>query len=127
VAINCALVWEGTKTYAETIAGPFGTVEMVAPCFWMARRRGHSDPIPYPGTPCPGQEPGQPRCKPCPPPSPYWDQPGNAHGATGGVHFHWYVWNQKPYPDCTCYPARMSGGSPPPGGTPWTPGGPPWP
>lgn len=96
--------------------------------WYESRSRGHSDPIPYPGTKNPGQcdkEPG--KCNPCPPDSPYWDQPGNAHGGTTGVHFHWYHWNQKPYPDCTCYPSRMSGGTPPTGGTPWTPGGQPWP
>lgn len=96
--------------------------------WYESRSRGHSDPIPYPGTMNPGQcdkEPG--KCKPCPPDSPYWDQPGNAHGGTTGVHYHWYHWNQKPYPDCTCYPSRMSGGSPPTGGSPWSPGGAPWP
>ncbi|MGB7133549.1 MAG: RHS repeat-associated core domain-containing protein [Candidatus Sulfotelmatobacter sp.] len=87
--------------------------------WYESRSRGNSDPIPYPGTTNPGhcdKEPGQ--CKPCPPDTPYWDQPGNAHGGTTGVHYHWYHWNQKPYPDCTCYPSRMSGGTPPPGGTP---------
>ena len=90
--------------------------------------RGHSDPIPYPGPVNPGpcdKQPGQ--CKPCPPDSPYWEQPGNAHGSTSGVHYHWYTWNQKPYPDCTCYPSRMSGGMPPTGGNPWSPKGQPWP
>jgi RHS repeat-associated protein len=93
-----------------------------------SRSRGNSDPIPWPGTKDPGhcdKDPG--KCNPCPPDSPYWEQPGNAHGATGGVHYHWYHWNQKPYPDCTCYPTRMDGGTPPSGGTPWSPGGPPWP
>lgn len=96
--------------------------------WYESRDRGHADPIPYPGTRNPGQcdkEPG--KCNPCPPDSPYWDQPGNAHGGTAGVHYHWYHWNQKPYPDCTCYPSRISGGTPPTGGTPWTPGGAPWP
>jgi RHS repeat-associated protein len=88
--------------------------------WYESRSRGHSDPIPYPATTNPGKcdkEPG--KCKPCPPDSPYWDQPGNAHGGTTGVHYHWYHWNQKPYPDCTCYPSRMSGGTPPSGGTPF--------
>jgi RHS repeat-associated protein len=96
--------------------------------WYESRSRGHSDPIPYPDTKNPGQcdkEPG--KCNPCPPDSQYWEQSGNAHGGTTGVHFHWYHWNQKPYPDCTCYPSRMSGGTPPTGGTPWTPGGQPWP
>jgi RHS repeat-associated protein len=96
--------------------------------WYESRSRGHSDPIPYPGTRNPGQCDKQPgKCNPCPPDSPYWDQPGNEHGATTGVHYHWYHWNQKPYPDCTCYPSRMSGGSPPTGGTPLSPGGDPWP
>jgi RHS repeat-associated protein len=34
-AVACALIWEGTKTYAETVAGPFGKVVMVAPCVWL--------------------------------------------------------------------------------------------
>jgi len=118
----------------ETIVIVGGAVVSVAATGYLiynwyeTRRRGNSDPIPYPSTSNPGQcdkEPG--KCKPCPPDSPYWDQPGNAHGGTTGVHYHWYVWNQKPYPDCTCYPSRMSGGSPPVGGTPWSPGGNPWP
>jgi RHS repeat-associated protein len=118
----------------ETVVIVGGAVVSVAATGYLvynwyeSRSRGRSDPIPYPGTKNPGQcdkEPG--KCKPCPPSSPYWDQPGNAHGGTTGVHYHWYVWNQKPYPDCTCYPARMSGGSPPTGGTPWSPGGAPWP
>lgn len=129
VAIACADLWIGSKTYAETVAGPFGTVEMVAPCLWMGKKpRGHSDPIPWPGNPCPGPNPNEPgKCNPCPPPSPYWSQPGNVHGGTGGFHFHWWAWGQKPYPDCTCYPKRMDGGDPPDGGTPYTPGGPAWP
>ena len=92
--------------------------------WYESRSRGHSDPIPWPGTKKPGRcdkEPG--KCNPCPPDSAYWDQPGNAHGGTTGVHFHWYHWNQRPYPDCTCFPQRMDGGTPPIGGTPWSPGG----
>jgi RHS repeat-associated protein len=118
----------------ETIVGVgVGVLALAATGYvlynWYENRgTGNVDPIPYPGTPNPGackKEPG--KCNPCPPDSPYWDQPGDAHGSTGGVHYHWWHWNQKPYPDCTCYPSRMDGGSPPPGGTPWIPGGPTWP
>jgi RHS repeat-associated protein len=124
-AVICADLWVGSRTYAYSVAGSYGTVDMVAPCTFMARRRrGNSDPIPWPGQVNPGPNPDEPgKCKPCPPPSPYWDQPGNYHGGTTGVHFHWYTWNQKPYPDCTCYPNREAEGTPPPGGTPWQPGG----
>jgi RHS repeat-associated protein len=131
VAIACADLWIGSRTYAYSVAGPYGTVEMVAPCLWVAKKpRGHSDPIPYPGTPNPGHDPNEPnKCVPCPAPSPFWEQQGapGAHGCASGIHFHWYVYNQKPYPDCTCMPARMDGCVPPIGSKPWTPGGPPWP
>ncbi len=70
-AIACALVWEGTKTYAETVAGPFGTVTMVAPCIWLGRKTAAPPappsplpfppfPFPIPGTP---PNPWPPRCK----------------------------------------------------------------
>jgi large repetitive protein len=78
-------------------------------------RRGSSDPIPYPGVSDPGREPcknGPGKCKPCPPDTPYWKQPGNMHGGTLGWHTHWYHWNQDPK-TCKCYPVRMSGGSQP--------------
>ena len=80
-------------------------------------RRGKSDPIPNPGSSNPGREPckdgeKQGRCKPCPPDTPYWKQPGNLHGGTLGWHTHWYHWNQNPK-TCECFPVRMSGGSQP--------------
>jgi RHS repeat-associated protein len=82
-----------------------------------ASTRGNSDPIPYPGISDPGREPCKPGqklgdCKACPPDTPYWKQPGNAHGGTAGWHTHWYTWNQDPK-TCKCYPKRMSGGSQP--------------
>jgi RHS repeat-associated protein len=95
--------------------------------WFESRSRGRSDPIPYPGTAEPGCDKDKGKCKPCPPDSPYWDQPGNKHGSTTGVHYHWYRWNQEPYPDCTCHPDRMGEPTPPTGGTPWSPGGPQWP
>ncbi|MEW6690280.1 MAG: RHS repeat-associated core domain-containing protein [Pseudomonadota bacterium] len=75
-------------------------------------RRGQGDPIsglgPYdPGTDDCG------RCKPCPPPW-WWEAPGNAHGSTGGKHYHWIQWDQTP--DCICHPTRRSGPTPPYGG-----------
>src|SRR5262249_19069869 len=47
--------------------------------------------------------PEQAECKPLPPDSPYWDHPA-MHGGTRGLHFRWWHFNQKPYPDCTCFP-----------------------
>jgi RHS repeat-associated protein len=98
--------------------------------YLQSRSRPHADPIPWPGVKDPGKcDDEQGKCKPCPPDSPYWDQQGKpgAHGSPTGLHYHWWHWNQKPYPDCTCVPARLDGAEPPPGGTPYTPGGPAWP
>ncbi len=131
VAIACADLWIGTKTHAEVAAGAYGDVTMVAPCLWMAKKaRGHSDPIPWPGNLSPGPSPHEPdKCEPCPPDSPYWVQvgPPGTHGCPSGIHYHWWHFNQKPYPDCSCYPSRMDGCLPPVGSLPWTPGGPTWP
>ena len=74
-----------------------------------SRARGKSDPVsglkPFnPGKDCDGQ------CKPCPPPQ-IWSAPGDAHGSTGGTHYHGIVWNQDPA-SCMCYPTRVSGPSP---------------
>ena len=71
--------------------------------------RGHSDPVtgqrPFdPGRDCDG------KCNKCPPPI-YWDAEGDAHGSTGGSHWHGIVWNQDPA-TCMCYPNRVSGSSP---------------
>jgi len=110
------------------VAVTVGVAAVLTYNYLQSRTRAKSDPIPWPGIKKPGQcddEPG--KCKPCPPSSPYWDQPGNAHGSTTGVHYHWYVYDQTPYPDCQCIPRRMDGPTPPTGGTPWSPGGPQWP
>ena len=89
--------------------------DAMASAITWSRSRGNSDPIPYPGTSNPGREPcdkGKGPCKPCPPDTPAWSQPGNQHGGTTGVHYHWYHWNQNPE-TCECFPVRMSGGTPP--------------
>jgi hypothetical protein len=46
-------------------------------------------------------------CNPCPP-NQLWSHPGNAHGSTGGVHYHGIIWNQNPK-TCECRPNRVSG------------------
>jgi RHS repeat-associated protein len=71
--------------------------------------RGGSDLVkgqkPFdPGRDCNG------KCNKCPPPI-YWDAPGDAHGSTGGSHWHGIVWNQDPQ-TCMCFPNRVSGSSP---------------
>jgi RHS repeat-associated protein len=122
------IVAPGVKVLGEAAGHTLCTVAVLTTMPWYFARRGHSDPIPWPGRLSPGPDPGKPgKCMPCPPDSPYWKDPGNKHGGTGGFHFHWYRWNQLPYPDCRCVPDRMGGGSPPSGGTPHAPGGPPWP
>lgn len=73
-----------------------------------SRSRGKGDPVggyqPFnPGKDCNG------KCKPCPPPD-IWQAPGDAHGSTGGSHWHGIVWDQTA--DCMCYPKRVSGPSP---------------
>jgi RHS repeat-associated protein len=70
--------------------------------------RGQSDPVsgetPYnPGRDCDGN------CKPCKP-NQFWEAPGDAHGSTGGSHWHGIIWNQDPS-TCMCYPKRVSGPS----------------
>jgi len=75
-AIACALIWEGTKAYAEVVAGPFGTVEQVSPCVVMGSRFPERPPLPWfypgqwplpipPGFPVPGtpKDPKPPKCK----------------------------------------------------------------
>lgn len=59
-----------------------------------------------PGKDCKG------KCKPCPSPPPAWQHPGDAHGSTGGSHWHWIEYNQNPS-TCECYPIRRSGPTPP--------------
>jgi RHS repeat-associated protein len=66
--------------------------------------RGQNDPVrgqrPFdPGRDCDG------KCNRCPPPI-YWDAPGDAHGSTGGSHWHGIIWNQDPE-TCMCYPFRV--------------------
>jgi RHS repeat-associated protein len=76
---------------------------------WLViQSRGGSDPVrnqkPFnPGRDCDG------KCNKCPPPI-YWDAEGDAHGSTGGSHWHGIVWNQDPA-TCMCYPNRVSGPS----------------
>jgi len=57
-----------------------------------------------PGRDCNGN------CKPCPP-NQVWSHPGDAHGSTGGIHYHGIVWNQNPK-TCECRPNRVSGKDP---------------
>jgi len=62
LTIACSLVWEGSKTHAETVAGPFGSVTMVFPCVWMGTKPVAPPvvlPIPIAGTPA---SPRPPRC-----------------------------------------------------------------
>ena len=76
------------------------------------RKRGKDskpDPIsglkPFnPGRDCDGN------CNPCPE-SETWEAPGDAHGSSGGSHYHGIVWNQDPS-TCMCYPRRVGGPSP---------------
>lgn len=61
--------------------------------------------VPFnPGKDCNGN------CNPCPP-NQIWAHPGDAHGSTGGVHYHGIVWNQN-LATCMCYPDRVSGPDP---------------
>jgi RHS repeat-associated protein len=73
------------------------------------RTRGNQDPVSYipfnPGRGCDGG------CKPCPKPE-KWSQPGNAHGSTDGIHWHWIEWNQNKS-TCICYPMRRDGANEP--------------
>src|SRR5262249_329295 len=64
---------------------------------------------PNPGVPArvnPGRGCGG-KCLPCPPiqVGP-WSAPGNSHGATNGMHWHWFEWNQNPK-TCECFLTRM--------------------
>ena len=56
VAVACLILWDATKFHAETQAGLNGSVEMVAPCIWMAKTATPPPPplplpVPTPGTP----------------------------------------------------------------------------
>ena len=108
----------------EAVAGPAVVVGGVAVYCYLSgtcqqisqtlqnmysRARGKSDPVSgltpvNPGRDCNG------KCKPCPPDK-VWQAPGDAHGSTGGVHWHGIVYNQDPE-TCMCYPTRVSGPSP---------------
>jgi len=72
--------------------------------------RGKSDPVSVPDADV-GRDPCG-KCRPCPQPPPPWRAPGDAHGSTGGEHWHWIEYHQDPQ-TCKCYAKRMSGGSPP--------------
>lgn len=86
---------------------------------YFSKRNKQSDPIARPADTTPGScKNGGGKCNPCPPDTGYWEQAGNAHGSTTGSHFHWYTWDQAPYPDCTCRPHRQSGPTAPPGVNP---------
>jgi RHS repeat-associated protein len=68
------------------------------------QRRGQSDPYTLPRV-NPGRDAAG-NCNPCPPDGPPWQDPGDAHGSTGGSHWHWIKYNQNPT-TCECYPTRM--------------------
>ena len=74
-----------------------------------SRSRGKSDPVSglkpvNPGRDCNG------KCNACPA-NQFWEAPGDAHGSTGGKHYHGIVWNQDPT-TCMCFPNRVSGPNP---------------
>jgi len=113
ITIACSLNSDASKLSAAlgwALAGGGGEIIQVGPCTWaFSSRKKQSDPVPYPPptNPGPGNQPNG--CGPCPPPIPAWCAPGNDHGSTSGFHFHWYVWDQIPAPDCRCIARRMSG------------------
>jgi RHS repeat-associated protein len=76
---------------------------------WMESRRGQGDPARppdvNPGRDCDG------KCNPCPPSPPGWSHEGDAHGSTGGRHYHRWVYNQDPA-TCICRAGRKSGPMP---------------
>jgi RHS repeat-associated protein len=113
IEISCMLNSDASKLSAYVALavqyGGNGEVFPVGPCTWsFAGRKKKGDPVPYPPpvNPGPGNQPNG--CGPCPPPIPAWCASGSAHGGIGS-HFHWYVWDQIPYPDCRCIARRMSG------------------
>jgi len=58
----------------------------------------------------PGRRECDGTCNPCPP-TVKWDADGDAHGSTGGRHWHGIQWDQNPQ-TCWCYPKRLSGPTP---------------
>ena len=72
---------------------------------YFARQRGKSDPVSDLPVVNPGRDCDD-NCKPCPPDI-IWSASGDAHGSTGGVHYHGIHYNQDP--DCNCHPKRVSG------------------
>jgi RHS repeat-associated protein len=112
-AVVCLYGWDTTRFNSTVDTGLYGGyTHQAGPCQWLwSRRKKQADPYPRPPDTTPGPAPGPPPpgCPPCPPLPPPWCAPGNAHGSINGVHYHWYVWDQAPYPDCTCRARRMSG------------------
>jgi RHS repeat-associated protein len=98
----------GTKANQDFANATTGAINGIKD--WMeSRSRGTRDPVsglkPFnPGKDCDG------KCNACPA-AETWDAPGDAHGSTGGKHYHGIVWNQDPT-TCMCYPNRVSGPSP---------------
>lgn len=74
-----------------------------------SRSRGKSDPARpadvNPGRDCDG------RCNPCPPDPIGWAHEGDAHGSTGGRHYHRWQYNQDPV-TCICRAGRRSSDMP---------------
>jgi RHS repeat-associated protein len=75
---------------------------------WMDAR-GQGDPARppdvNPGRDCDG------KCNPCPSDPLGWAHEGDAHGSTGGRHYHRWMYNQDPA-TCICRAGRRSGGMP---------------
>jgi len=66
-AIVCADLWIGSKTYAETVAGPFGSVTQVAPCIWIGKKSDETPiapPLAVPISVPNAQNPPNNRCAP---------------------------------------------------------------
>jgi len=132
-------VWVGSQmVFDATVAVTAGTLigvgigSQIGPGPFAAHKPGQPGPVstdPAHPTPTTGTDPLEaqdtmkkgpvtpagPRtpcgkCPPCPP-NIYWSHPGNAHGSTGGVHYHGIRWNQNPV-TCVCFPKRVSGPTP---------------
>jgi RHS repeat-associated protein len=104
----------GGAEVGGTVGGPVGAIVggLVgatmggAIIYDMARKRGKSDPVSGLNPVNPGRDYNG-KCNPCPPPE-VWSAEGDAHGSTGGVHYHGIVWNQD-LGSCECFPKRVSG------------------
>jgi RHS repeat-associated protein len=108
IAIEAPVVIGGGAILACYITG---TCQQIAQDLinMYSRSRGKSDPVSglspvNPGRDCKGN------CNPCPP-NKFWQAAGDAHGSTGGSHWHGIVYNQDPQ-TCMCYPTRVSGATP---------------